>query len=148
MILITVIHFLGYVSIIASVLMIDLANFIGYSQQGAAQRDDPTELNKQYFYKVVRHPIYASFLVTFWAVPIMTYGRLFWATLMSIWMITAALKFEEPDLVRDLGPKYVEYTNTVPAFCPIPVTGCFYATKRSTGKGSAKEPMVYQGGES
>jgi protein-S-isoprenylcysteine O-methyltransferase Ste14 len=69
-------------------------------------------------YKYVRHPLYVAWMLAFWATPTMTLGHLLFAGGMTLYMAVAVL-FEERDLVRHFGAKYVEYQRRVPMFVPV-----------------------------
>ena len=60
----------------------------------------------------------------------MTEGRFLFSAFMTTYVISAVLMFEEPDLCRDIGEKYVDYTNQVPALFPLPLRGCFCPTQK------------------
>ena len=60
------------------------------------------------FYKLVRHPLYAGFLLSFWAIPVMTFGHALFAIGMSVYVLVA-IRYEERDLVALFGPDYAAY---------------------------------------
>jgi protein-S-isoprenylcysteine O-methyltransferase Ste14 len=72
-----------------------------------------------WFYRLVRHPLMVGFFIVFWAVPEMSFGRLFFAV-ASTGYILIAVRFEEHDLRRDLGEEYERYAERVPRFIPRP----------------------------
>ena len=115
--LITLIHFstLGIIGI--SIFSIDGWHFLGYKQ--AVQMESNNSFQVNWFYKIVRHPIYFSLLVQLWSTPALTYGRLLYATFLSFYTILACLYLEEPDLIEEIGEEYKVYTNRVPSLCPF-----------------------------
>jgi protein-S-isoprenylcysteine O-methyltransferase Ste14 len=75
------------------------------------------EFRTPFFYRYVRHPLYAGWLLTFWAAPVMTVAHLFFA-IMTTAYILVAIQFEEADLVAVHGRKYRLYKKEVPALIP------------------------------
>jgi methanethiol S-methyltransferase len=68
-------------------------------------------------YRWVRHPIYSSLILMFWAWPDVTADRLLFNLLWSAWMV-AATHLEERDLVADFGQPYRDYQRRVPMLLP------------------------------
>ncbi len=77
----------------------------------------PLTLTRPFFYKLVRHPIYAGFILAFWATPTMSYGHLLLAVGMTIYVLIA-IRYEERDLVAHFGPVYEEYREEVGMLVP------------------------------
>lgn len=74
------------------------------------------------FYRYVRHPLYFGFLVAFWSTPVMTVAHLLFALLTTGYILTA-IKFEENDLVKTFGEKYLNYRSWVPKIIPFTKKG-------------------------
>lgn len=70
-------------------------------------------------YRWIRHPLYTGTLLALWAIPTASEGRLLLATVFSAYTLIGA-RFEERDLERDLGERYLEYRRAVPAYLPWP----------------------------
>ncbi len=68
-------------------------------------------------YRWVRHPIYSSLIVMFWATPDVTADRLMFNFLWTGWMVVAT-RLEERDLAADFGDGYREYQRRVPMLVP------------------------------
>jgi protein-S-isoprenylcysteine O-methyltransferase Ste14 len=69
-------------------------------------------------YRLVRHPMMAGMLMTFWAAPTMTQGRLFLAAAMSGYILAAVKYLEERDLRKTFGAQYERYQREVPMLLP------------------------------
>jgi protein-S-isoprenylcysteine O-methyltransferase Ste14 len=70
-------------------------------------------------YRLVRHPMMAGMLVTFWARPTMTQGRLLLAVAMSGYILAAVKWLEERDLRKAFGAAYERYEREVPMLLPL-----------------------------
>lgn len=68
-------------------------------------------------YRVVRHPLYAGWFISFWATPTMTYSHLLFAIATAAYMLLA-IQFEERDLVAEYGSAYEAYRRRVPMLVP------------------------------
>lgn len=70
-------------------------------------------------YRLVRHPMMTGLLMTFWAMPTMTQGRLLFATGMSGYILAAVKWLEERDLRKVFGEQYERYQREVPMLLPV-----------------------------
>lgn len=68
-------------------------------------------------YRVMRHPLYAGFLLAFWAAPQMSLGHLVFAGVMTVYILIA-IGFEERDLIATFGERYLRYKESVGMFWP------------------------------
>src|SRR5690606_4554979 len=68
-------------------------------------------------YRYVRHPMYIGWLMAFWATPTMSISHLVFASVVTVYILVA-IRLEETDLVRFLGPAYADYRHRVPMLIP------------------------------
>jgi protein-S-isoprenylcysteine O-methyltransferase Ste14 len=70
-------------------------------------------------YRLVRHPLMTGMLVSFWAVPTMSRGRLLFSVAMSAYILAAVKLLEERDLRKTFGVEYERYQQRVPMLLPV-----------------------------
>jgi protein-S-isoprenylcysteine O-methyltransferase Ste14 len=68
-------------------------------------------------YRWVRHPLYFFVLGIIWSCPDLTFDRLLFNVLWTVWIYIGAF-LEERDLVADFGEAYREYKRKVPMLIP------------------------------
>lgn len=86
-------------------------------------------------YRVVRHPMQAGIALGLWATPTMSEGHLLLAAGMTLYILIG-LYFEERDLVRAFGARYMAYRERVPKLIPR-----LRPTRRAPAEVRATEPM-------
>ena len=110
----------GWLLVVASTHMIDHFELFGVTQPFRHWRGKPAPLDDfrtPYLYRHVRHPLYFSMLIAFWATPQMSLGHLLFAGGMSAYILVG-IAFEERDLVAAFGDRYRAYRARVPALIP------------------------------
>lgn len=114
--------FTGLLIILISVFSIDALRFMGWRQLHTETTSESAASTVFFitplFYKIVRHPIYFGFLITFWCTPLMTWSHLLFGIGMTIYIIIGAA-LEERDLVEQFGVQYLEYRQYVAMLIPF-----------------------------
>lgn len=85
--------------------------FIGRAERGHA-------FVTPLLYRLVRHPLYLGFILALWGGPTMTVGHALFAGALTTYILIA-IRFEERDLVRQLGDRYMTYRQRVPMLVPF-----------------------------
>lgn len=70
-------------------------------------------------YRWARHPLYLGALMMFWLTPAMTHDHLFFAEVMTAYVMVG-MWMEERDLIRTFGEAYLKYQSEVPMLFPFP----------------------------
>jgi methanethiol S-methyltransferase len=112
----------GWGLLFASTFMISHFELFGLSQVFARlfgrELPSPT-FHAPLLYRVVRHPIYLSFLLAFWATSLMTAGHLLFAVATTGYILIA-IQLEEHDLIGLFGDQYRRYRQHVAMLIPWP----------------------------
>ena len=109
----------GWSLVLFATFLINHFDLFGLRQvwlQLRGREHTPLKFNTPALYRVIRHPLYAGFLIAFWATPTMTVAHLVFALGMTTYIL-AGIRFEERDLVAD-HPEYAEYRKRVPMLIP------------------------------
>ena len=116
------IFFLGWLIVLLSTFMINHFELFGLAQifDNLKNRQTPNpKFQKNYLYKIVRHPLMLGFLIAFWATPTMTVGHLLFSVVTTLYIIIAVKYLEEKDLRNFIGVEYETYQKEVPMIVPF-----------------------------
>jgi protein-S-isoprenylcysteine O-methyltransferase Ste14 len=115
-----VVSWSGWGLVLLSTFLISHFHLFGLSQGFArllGNRLPEPEFVTPFLYRWLRHPIYAGFILAFWAAPRMSVGHLFFAVATTGY-IFVGIWFEERDLVAYFGDRYRQYRETVGMLVP------------------------------
>lgn len=104
-----------------STFMISHAHLFGLAQAWQdfkGYTPEQEEFTTPALYKYSRHPMYVGLLIVLWSTPHMTAGHLLLAVVWSTYVFIG-IYFEERDLVRLFGAKYIEYQQSVSKLLPF-----------------------------
>ena len=111
----------GWAMVLVSTFLISHFHLFGLSQGFARllkleAADDGTFVTP-FLYRWLRHPIYAGFILAFWAAPEMSLGHIVFAVATTGYILIG-IWFEERDLVAHFGTRYLAYREQVGMLFP------------------------------
>ena len=119
---VTAIFWLGWGMLLVSTCLISHFELFGLTQVFArllGREASAPRFHTPLLYRHVRHPIYLSFLLSFWAAPSMTVGHLLFSVATTGYILIA-IQLEERDLIRMFGDQYRRYRERVAMLVPLP----------------------------
>jgi protein-S-isoprenylcysteine O-methyltransferase Ste14 len=115
-----VLSLLGWAMVLVSTFLISHFHLFGLHQGFARMMGyDPSggPFVTPLFYKYIRHPIYAGFIIAFWSAPVMSLGHLVFAVATTGYILIG-IWFEERDLTTHFGERYTLYQKDVGMLVP------------------------------
>ena len=115
-----VLFFLGFGIVVISSFIIDHFDLFGTRQvflHAAGRPYAPPAFRVVGFYKFVRHPLLAGWMIAFWSTPRMSTGHLLFSIVTTLYMLFA-IRLEERDLVTFHGEPYRNFQKSVSMLIP------------------------------
>lgn len=112
----------GWGMAVWSTFMVDHFELFGLHQAWRHLRGRPVPapaFREASLYRVVRHPMQLGVLIGLWSTPTMSLGHLLLALGMTLYVLIG-LRYEERDLLAELGDDYADYKRRVPQLLPLP----------------------------
>lgn len=117
--------FIGWAIMYSSSFVINHFDLFGLRQTYFYLTDKPYKplpFRVVAYYKYMRHPLYFGMLLGMWFTPHMTITHLIMAAGLTTFILIA-ITYEEKDLIREFGNKYVQYRSRTPKLIPFLKTG-------------------------
>jgi protein-S-isoprenylcysteine O-methyltransferase Ste14 len=110
----------GWFLVFFAIALTNHRDLFGLRQAWMAMRQQAyarLPLTDRWLYRFVRHPLYLGWIIVFWAAPVMTWGHVQFALLMTVYIVIA-IPFEENDLLNTYGESYARYRERTPKLIP------------------------------
>ena len=110
----------GWLLVLYATFVINHFDLFGLRQSWRGFRGQPqaeVHFVMPVLYRIVRHPLYLGWLLTFWSTPTMTVTHLLFAGVTTAYILFA-IQLEERDLMR-AHPEYGAYRQRVPMIVPV-----------------------------
>lgn len=115
--------FAGWAMLLVSTFLISHFDLFGLQQvyrYAGGREPEQLSFRTPGFYRIIRHPIYFSFLLAFWSAPVMTVAHLVFNLGMTAYVFTG-IYHEEKDLVKSYGDTYIRYQEETAMIIPLHV---------------------------
>ncbi|MCB1185386.1 isoprenylcysteine carboxylmethyltransferase family protein, partial [bacterium] len=116
-----ILFFIGWAIMYSSSFVINHFDLFGLRQTYFYIMDKPykpLQFRIVSYYKYMRHPLYFGMMLGMWFTPSMTVTHLSMAAGLTAF-IMIAITYEERDLIREFGNKYIQYRNRTPKLIPF-----------------------------
>lgn len=116
----TALYLASLVALVIVTSHFDYAEFLGLRRIASlvtGRPPGPPVLSVEGPYGYTRHPMYLAMLAALWVGPVMSYGRLEFVALSTLYLFVG-LRLEEGNLRQELGPEYDLYRANVPMLLP------------------------------
>lgn len=113
----------GFLLVPAASMLINHFDLFGIRQVWLYMQETPyTHLpfRTPLMYKLVRHPLYVGWLMSFWFTPTMSVGHLLFAGIMTAYILIA-IQFEERDMSEVYGEEYEVWRSKTGMLIPKPM---------------------------
>ena len=119
--LLTSVYWLGWALVLVATFLISHLELFGIKQAldtVLRLKAPDTSFKTPLLYRLVRHPMYAGFLMAFWATSHMTVGRLVFAVTCTLYIVIGS-RLEEKDLLELFGDPYRRYQQRIGRLIPF-----------------------------
>ena len=119
--LLTGVYWLGWALVLVATFLISHLELFGIKQAldtVLRLKAPDTSFKTPLLYRLVRHPMYAGFLMAFWATSHMTVGRLVFAVTCTLYIVIGS-RLEEKDLLELFGDPYRRYQQRIGRLIPF-----------------------------